>query len=163
MKNLESPRRFLGKLALSLICVVALSLALLPGSRATAASADSAISCQITYTIGTQWLWGPSQPGAGGFSTTLTIKNTGTTVINSWSVQFTFPDGQRIFQGFGANFSTSGAQVTVTNLSFNGMINPGSTAIYNPGFNANWYGVNNAPASMTLNGTTCTLIVVRAS
>lgn len=139
---------------LLLICTLALSVLFFPAPAAKATS----VSCEVTYTVGTQWPASSQAPG--GFSASIDIKNTGTTAITSWALHFTFPDGQVIFAGFGGNFTQAGEDVTVTNLSFNGTINPGSTVIYRPGFNANWFGTNNPPTSMTLNGTACSLIVV---
>jgi len=135
---------------------VTLSVLLAPAPAARA----STISCEIHYLVGAQWPASSQAPG--GFSGGLIIKNTGTTTIDSWAVHFTFPNGQVIFSAFGATLTQlPGGDITFNNLFFNGTINPGSTAIYEPGFNANWFGVNNPPTSISLNGTACTLVIGR--
>jgi len=101
----------------------------------------------VTYTITNQW--------PGGFGVNLTITNTGTTTINGWSLQFAFPNGQTITQLWNGNYTQSGANVTITNLSYNGSIAPGATLSSEPGFNGSWSSSNSAPTSFTLNGSPC--------
>jgi cellulase/cellobiase CelA1 len=101
----------------------------------------------VTYTITNQW--------PGGFGVNLTITNTGTTAINGWSLKFSFPNGQTITQLWNGSYTQSGANVTITNLSYNATIAPGATLNSPPGFNGSWSGSNQAPTSFTLNGSTC--------
>ncbi len=108
----------------------------------------SGAGCKIGYTITNQW--------PGGFGVSLTITNTGTTAINSWSLQFTFPSGQTITQLWNGNYTQSGGKVSITNLSYNGSIPAGATLSSNPGFNGSWSGSNQAPTSFTLNSVPCT-------
>ncbi len=107
----------------------------------------SGASCKVTYTITNQW--------PGGFGVNLTITNTGTTAINGWSLKFSFPNGQTITQLWNGSYTQSGANVTITNLSYNATIAPGATLNSPPGFNGSWSGSNQAPTSFTLNGSTC--------
>ncbi|MEN3541420.1 cellulose binding domain-containing protein, partial [Microbispora sp. ZYX-F-249] len=90
----------------------------------------------------------------GGFTTTITIANTGTTAINGWTLKFTFPGTQKISPpGWSATWTQTGAAVTAVNLDWNKTINPGqSTQI---GFQGTYTGANPKPAAFTLNGTTC--------
>ncbi|HET8841857.1 MAG TPA: cellulose binding domain-containing protein [Ktedonobacteraceae bacterium] len=115
-----------------------------PGTTATASSGP----CRVTYTITNQW--------PGGFGTNIAITNTGSTAITSWSLQFTFANGQTITQLWNGSFTQSGANVTITNASYNASIAPGATLASAPGFNGSWNGSNAVPASFTLNGATCT-------
>jgi len=85
----------------------------------------------------------------------LTITNTGTTTINGWSLQFTFPNGQTVTQVWNGNYTQSGGTVTITNLSYNGTISPGQSLSSPPGFNGAWSGSNNPPTSFKLNGSPC--------
>jgi hypothetical protein len=102
--------------------------------------------CQITYTS-SEW--------NGGFTGNLTVKNTGTAAIGSWTLRFGFPGGQQIGQGWSATWTQSGADVTATNLSWNGSLAPGaSTGI---GFNGTFTGSNPRPTAFTLNGNACTV------
>ncbi|GAB3418222.1 hypothetical protein GCM10027569_43330 [Flindersiella endophytica] len=115
----------------------------------TTQSGGTTGTCRITYSANN---WG----GNNGFTGTVTIANTGTTAINGWTLAFSFPSGQRITDSWAATWSqpSGSANVTATNLSWNGTIAPGnSTSI---GFNATHTGTNTNPTTFTLNGTTCT-------
>ena len=107
----------------------------------------SGAGCKVVYTITNQW--------QGGFGVNLTITNTGTTTMNGWSLQFAFPNGQTITQLWNGNYTQSGANVTITNVSYNGTIPPGQSVSSEPGFNGAWNGTNTAPTSFTLNGVPC--------
>ena len=106
-------------------------------------------SCQIHYSVVSQW--------AGGFEANIAIKNTGTTAINSWTLQFSFANGQVITLGWDGNVSQAGSTVTVTNLSSNGSIPAGSSLIVSPYFEATWSGTNSPPEVFTLNGGVCSV------
>lgn len=107
----------------------------------------SGSSCKVTYTITNQW--------PGGFGATISITNTGTTAINGWTLAFSFANGQTITQLWNGNYTQSGANVTITNVSYNGSIAPGATIGSSPGFNGSWGGSNTAPTSFQLNGVFC--------
>ena len=107
----------------------------------------SGTSCKVGYTITNQW--------QGGFGVNITITNTGTTTINGWSLQFSFPNGQTVTQLWNGTFTQSSGTVTITNVAYNGSIAPGGSASSTPGFNGTWSGTNVAPALFTLNGVTC--------
>nr|WP_239311443.1 cellulose binding domain-containing protein [Plantactinospora mayteni] len=104
--------------------------------------------CQVTYAITGQW--------PDGFQGDVTIRNTGTAAVDGWSLRWSFTNGQRVDQGWGASFTQTGAQVTATNVSWNGLISPGGTATF--GFIANWTGGNAKPTAFTLNGSACTAL-----
>ncbi|HEY0756833.1 MAG TPA: cellulose binding domain-containing protein [Ktedonobacteraceae bacterium] len=122
-----------------------------PGKSPTPSpTTTSATSCSMHYALTSQW--------QGGFGANLTITNTGTTAINGWSLQFSFANGQAITQLWNGSFTQSAGNVTVTNLSYNGAIAPGTSASNAPGFNASWNGTNSAPTSFKLNGVTCSIV-----
>ncbi|GIH20950.1 endo-1,4-beta-xylanase [Rugosimonospora africana] len=101
--------------------------------------------CHVTYQVASQW--------NTGFTANVTVANTGSTAINGWTLRWTFANGQKVTQSWNGTFSQSGAQVTVTNVSYNGTIPAGgSTSL---GFNGSWSGTNAVPTSFTVNGTTC--------
>jgi hypothetical protein len=110
-----------------------------------ATQASAATGCRVTYAVTNQW--------QGGFGASVTLTNLGDP-LNAWTLRWTFANGQTVTQGWGGNFSQSGAQVTVTNASWNGSL--GTNATVTPGFNGSWTGSNSTPASFTLNGVTCT-------
>lgn len=101
----------------------------------------------VTYT---QNHWGT------GATVNITIKNNGTTTINGWKLDFTFPGNQKISHLWCGKYTQNGAAVTVTNESYNGIIAPGGTA--NFGFNINYNGTNDKPTSFTVNGVVATII-----
>jgi cellulase/cellobiase CelA1 len=103
-------------------------------------------ACSVQYTITNQW--------PGGFGTSVTITNTGSTAINGWTLSWSFANGQTITQLWNGSYTQSGSAVSVTNVSYNGTIAPGGTT--NFGFNGSWSGSNAAPTSFVLNGETCT-------
>jgi rhamnogalacturonan endolyase len=110
-------------------------------------TSTTGLACSVHYAITNQW--------AGGFGATFVITNTGTTTINGWSLVFSFANGQTVSSGWNGTFSQSGSVVTITNLSYNGSLAPGSSPSSEPGFNATWNSTNSAPTAFTLNGTVC--------
>jgi endoglucanase len=110
-----------------------------------ATSAQAAVGCRVTYAAGSQW--------PGGFTANVGITNLGDP-INGWSLVWTFPSGQQVTQAWGATVTSSGAQVTATNVGYNGAIATNASVSF--GFNGSWSGTNTAPTSFALNGVTCT-------
>jgi len=113
----------------------------------TVSTGTTGFACHIGYTISSQW--------QGGFGAAITINNTGTTAISNWTLTWTFANGQTITQFWNGTEAQSGANVTVTNLSYNGSI-PAGGSYTGMGFNGSWNNTTNAvPASFAVNGTTC--------
>ncbi|MCW6004171.1 cellulase family glycosylhydrolase [Micromonospora sp. CPCC 205371] len=106
----------------------------------------AAEGCRVQYTIASQW--------QGGFQANVQITNLGD-AISSWSLGFAFPNSaQRLTQGWNATWSQSGANVTATNVGWNG--NLATNASASIGFTGSWSGSNPTPAPFTLNGVACT-------
>lgn len=109
-------------------------------------SAASA-GCHVTYTISSAW--------GGGFGASISVQNTGSTAWTSWTLAWSFANGQTISQLWNGTVSQSGSNVTVTSLGYNGAIAAGTT-YSGMGFNGTWNNVTNAvPTSFSVNGTTC--------
>ena len=108
------------------------------------AEAQTAATCNITYQITTQW--------NVGFQAQVTVVNTGP-AINGWTVTWTFPGTQTIYDLWNGGLVQSGNHVSVANVSYNSSIPRGGSVTF--GFNANWSGSNPLPASFALNGVTC--------
>jgi hypothetical protein len=107
----------------------------------------ASLACHVTYTINNQW--------PGGFGAALAIKNTGTTAWTSWTLTWTFANGQTVSQFWGGNETQSGANIMVTNMSYNGSLAAGASYT-GAGFNGTWNSVTNAvPTSFAINGTVC--------
>ncbi|MET8350112.1 glycoside hydrolase family 6 protein [Micromonospora sp. NPDC005206] len=136
-RRLSGPRRALALAGAGVL--VAGGLVTIPVTAAQAAT-----QCDIAYSAN-EW--------PGGFTASITIRNVGDP-INGWTLGWTFPNSsQRVQQGWSAEFTQSGSQVTARSLSYNGSLATGaSTSI---GFNGAWSGSNPRPTSFTLNGVTC--------
>ncbi|MFL6075909.1 MAG: non-reducing end alpha-L-arabinofuranosidase family hydrolase [Mycobacteriales bacterium] len=137
--------RTLSRHRLWLATAAAVAVALAPLAIVTAFSAHAATGCQVTYQITNQW--------QGGFGATVTVDNLGD-AVNGWQLTWSFTAGQTVTQLWNGSYTQSGAQVTVTNASWNGSIATGGSASF--GFNGASTASNPVPASFALNGTTCT-------
>ncbi len=114
---------------------------------AVTAAGTSGFACHIGYTVTNQW--------PGGFGTALTINNSGTVAISSWTLTWTWANGQTITELWNGNYTQTGASVSVTNAAYNGTIAAGGSYT-GMGLNGAWNNVTNAaPTSFAVNGTTC--------
>jgi len=105
--------------------------------------------CMIDYTISPQ--------NSSAFGAAITINNTGSTALTSWTLTWPFANGQTVADLWNGVETQSGANVTVTNESYNGSIPAGGT-YSGMGFNGTWNGTTNAiPTAFSLNGTACTV------
>jgi lysophospholipase L1-like esterase len=91
--------------------------------------------CTAAYQVVGQW--------PGGFQGALTVSNPGPASISSWTVRFSFADGQQVSSWWGGVLSQTGAEVTVRNQAWNGNLGPGVTVT--AGFLASWEGTNSVP------------------
>ncbi|WP_410811595.1 glycoside hydrolase family 6 protein [Micromonospora sp. 067-2] len=106
--------------------------------------AHAATQCDIAYSTN-DW--------PGGFTASITLKNVGDP-LNGWTLGWTFPNSsQRVQQGWSAEFTQTGSQVTARSLSYNGSLATGASTSL--GFNGAWSGSNPRPTSFTLNGVAC--------
>ena len=130
--------------------------AIYSGSTTYATSTSSAVSvkvsaasaaCHVAYSISNQW--------SSGFGAAIAISNTGSTAWSNWTLTWSFANGQTVTQLWNGTVAQSGANVTVTNMSYNGSIAAGAT-YSGMGFNGSWNGVTNAvPTSFSVNGKIC--------
>ena len=112
------------------------------------AGAVPAPSCAVTYTTHGSW---PS-----GFTTQVTVRNTGTTAVNGWSLRWAFLGDQKVDHAWSAQLGQSGATVTAKNLSWNAKLAPGASTTF--GFNGTASRFPNPdPGLVTLNGKACTV------
>lgn len=97
-------------------------------SPTATSTAPSGTGCTATYSVTSSW--------NGGFQAAVTVAdNSSTTAINSWTVRWSLPSGQSISQLWNGNLAVSGGNATVTNMSYNGSLAPGSNTSF--GFTAN--------------------------
>ncbi len=95
--------------------------------------------CTATYRIANQW--------SGGFQAEVTVTNSGTSPINGWTVRWTFSNGQTVTQGWGGIYTQSGAEVTVRNQAWNGVLGPGASTT--TGFIGTWNNATNAVPTLS--------------
>jgi len=94
-------------------------------------------ACSGTYSVTNSW--------SGGFQGQVVVTNTGSATLSSWQLGWTFPGDQVINDLWNGNSTQSGANVTVTNASYDGSLAPGATATV--GFTAT--GSSGSPSSVT--------------
>jgi endo-1,4-beta-xylanase len=103
----------------------------------------------VSYTNVNQ---GPGTPG--GFQAEVRVTNTSGTAVNGWQVGWSFTAGQQISQLWGGIVDQDGPDVTVTNETWNPVIQANGGSV-NFGLIASWQGSNPPPGGFTLNGTAC--------
>ncbi|MFE4699294.1 glycosyl hydrolase family 18 protein [Streptomyces sp. NPDC056738] len=121
------------------LATLLLPLAGLVGLASPAHAADSATA---TYTKTQDW--------GTGFEGKWTVKNTGTTAISSWTIQWDFPSGTAVTSAWDADVTSSGNHWTAKNKSYNGSLAAGASVSF--GFNGSGSG---SPSNCTLNGGSC--------
>jgi alpha-L-fucosidase 2 len=82
----------------------------------------------------------------GGFQGEVTV-TAGSSPIQGWTVSWTFPNGQVINQIWSGTHTQSGANVTVSNVAYNGALPAGGSTTF--GFIATTNGTNNPPTNLT--------------
>jgi endo-1,4-beta-xylanase len=102
--------------------------------------------CQVSYVVNG---WNT------GFTANVTVKNTSSSALSSWTLTFAFPSGQTVTQAWSSVTTQSGSAVTVKNAAWNGSIPAGGSTQF--GFNGSHSGTNTAPSSFSLNGTACSV------
>jgi len=110
------------------------------------ASAGPTFSCHVAYSVTSQLLT--------LFSGGITIYNTGTASISSWTVSWTYSGGQVLTSVTNGSLSQSGGSVKISNTGSNGTIAAGGS--YSGVKFSGISGLTNpAPTSFSVNGTTC--------
>jgi mannan endo-1,4-beta-mannosidase len=71
----------------------------------------------------------------------------GSTPINSWTVTWTFANGQTVSQFWSTALTPNGAAITARNLSYNGSLAAGARTEF--GFTANLTGTANSVPAVT--------------
>ncbi|MFJ5633262.1 glycosyl hydrolase family 18 protein [Streptomyces goshikiensis] len=112
------------------------------GLVALAGPAEAATSATATYTKVSDW--------GSGFEGKWTVKNTGTTGISSWTVEWDYPSGTSVTSAWDATVTSSGTHWTGKNLGWNGTLSPGASVSF--GFNGAGPG---APGGCKINGAPC--------
>ncbi|MFJ5531205.1 glycosyl hydrolase family 18 protein [Streptomyces sp. NPDC093261] len=124
------------------LATLLLPLAGLVGLASPAPAAADAASATATYAKTQDW--------GTGFEGKWTVKNTGTTTISAWTIEWDFPSGTSVTSAWDADVTSSGTHWTAKNKSYNGTLAPGASVSF--GFNGAGSG---APANCKLNGGGC--------
>ncbi|TLQ43687.1 glycoside hydrolase family 18 chitinase [Streptomyces marianii] len=90
------------------------------------------------------------QDWGSGFEGKWTVRNTGTTSISTWTVEWDFPSGTSVTSAWDADVTGSGTHWTAKNKSWNGTLAPGASVSF--GFNGTGAG---SPANCRINGGSC--------
>ncbi|MFE9403632.1 glycosyl hydrolase family 18 protein [Streptomyces sp. NPDC006530] len=125
--------------AAAALTALALPLAAVVG---LASPAEAATSATATYAKSSDW--------GTGFGAGWTIKNTGTTALSSWTVEWDYPSGTSVTSAWDADVTSSGTHWTAKNKSYNGTLAPGASVSF--GFNGAGSG---SPSGCKLNGGSC--------
>ncbi|MCE7548989.1 glycoside hydrolase family 6 protein [Streptomyces thermodiastaticus] len=118
-----------------------MSMALAAGP---ASAGPAAPACTVDYKVQNQW--------QGGFTAAVTVTNNGA-AKSAWTLKWSYAGDQKITSGWNAKITQSGADVTVTNESYNGSLATGGST--NFGFQGTFSGTNAVPSAFTLDGVTC--------
>ncbi|MEU5048561.1 glycoside hydrolase family 18 chitinase [Streptomyces sp. NPDC021096] len=121
------------------LAALLLPLATLVGLASPAHAAPSATA---TFVKTSDW--------GTGFQGQWTVKNTGTTALDGWTVEWDFPAATTVGSFWDALVTGSGGHVTAKNREYNGALAPGASATF--GFVASG---NGEPSGCTLNRGPC--------
>ena len=102
--------------------------------------------CAVSYVIQDSW--------SNGATISLTIKNSGTTPVNGWTLQWNLPANQQITNMWNASYTQSGNTVSVKNAAYNGTI-PAGGGIVKFGFSLSGSGSGTKPSGFSINGSSC--------
>lgn len=142
MSTASPPRTRRSRFFTRVAAVVAALAVPVTGLVALAGPAQAATSATATYTKVSDW--------GSGFEGKWTVKNTGTTTITSWTVEWDYPAGTAVTSAWDATVTSSGTHWTGKNVGWNGTLAPGGTATF--GFNGTGAG---APTGCKINGASC--------
>ncbi|MET9801790.1 cellulase family glycosylhydrolase [Streptomyces sp. NPDC006368] len=110
----------------------------------TTTGGPAAGSCAVTYRLSD---WG------NRFNADVTIRNTGTTAVNGWQLDFAFPGDQTLDSSWNARVTQQGTRLRATHESWTETIPAGGTVGF--GISGSSTGTNGVPAVFTLNGAVC--------
>jgi hypothetical protein len=103
-------------------------------------------TCKVVYTTQSEW--------QGGFTSAISITNTGAAAVNGWKLTFEFGGDQKVGNVWGASATQTGSAVTLVNLPWDATIAAGGT-INVVGMTGTWAGSDAAPHGFALNGVSC--------
>ncbi|MFI7388581.1 glycosyl hydrolase family 18 protein [Streptomyces sp. NPDC049813] len=142
MRSSDVPRRRLRHRTTAALTTLLLPAAALVGLATPSHAAAEATAVTATYAKTQDW--------GSGFEGKWTIKNSGTTALSSWAVEWDYPAGTKVTSAWDATVTNSANHWTGKNLSWNGSLAPGASISF--GFNGSGSG---APTGCKINGASC--------
>ncbi|GIE80751.1 hypothetical protein Aph02nite_67010 [Actinoplanes philippinensis] len=121
---------------------VLVALAGVAGPAGAARAAGAA--CAVEYKV---------SPYTGGFTTAITVFNTGDVEIRGWTFRFPLDPGATVAEFYNANLVSPSTVVVTTAKDWNSLVKPltnislGFRAIGTPGADPAWFTVNDLPCS----------------
>lgn len=94
----------------------------------------------VDYVIQSDW-------SGNSFHATVTIRNTGSEIVNGWKITWTYPT-QQVSSFWSSNMSQSGTTVTITPASWNGTIPAGGSVSF--GLLGSYSGINGNPENIII-------------
>lgn len=101
--------------------------------------------CAVTYTVSNAW--------NQGAVIDVTVRNTGSSAVDGWTLAWTQPAGQTITSSWNATVTQTGGAVTAEGVSWNRVLQPGGSATF--GLQITHQGQTAGPAAFQLNGAAC--------
>ncbi|MFH8449053.1 cellulase family glycosylhydrolase [Streptomyces fungicidicus] len=111
----------------------------------TTSSGGTTGACAIAYRVTNEW--------PGGFQGEVTVRNTGSTAVNGWTLTWSFPADQRITNMWGGTPAQSGSEVSVASAPYTASIPASGSVVV--GFTASRTATNPGPTAFALNGAAC--------
>ena len=111
----------------------------------TTSSGGTTGACAIAYRVTNEW--------PGGFQGEVTVRNTGGSAVNGWTLTWSFPADQRITNMWGGTPAQSGSEVSVASAPYTASIPASGSVVV--GFTASRTGTNPSPTAFALNGAAC--------
>jgi endoglucanase len=105
----------------------------------------AAAACTVDYRIHGSW--------STGFTTQVTLTNTGSQPVIGWALTWSFIGAQSITHAWSVEVSQAGATVTAGNLPWNRTLRPGRPVTF--GFNGSTALANPEPELFRVNGSAC--------
>jgi hypothetical protein len=136
------PRSRRARLVIAAGSVVAVAGAAVIAMVVSRSPATVVSSCSATYSVSKQW---PT-----GFTASIKVTS-GPAAIRSWTLRYTYSDGERLAAGWEGTWSQSGDTVTVSNESWNGSLAPDSSVGIHADFDSQ--GTSSAPSAVSCTGT----------
>ncbi|MEZ4713239.1 MAG: lytic polysaccharide monooxygenase [Caldilineaceae bacterium] len=109
-------------------------------------TAPSSASCQVDYTVTSDW--------GSGFNADIAVINNANVPINGWTLTWSFPGNQTVTSLWNGKVTQIGSGVLVNNENWNAQIGAGGEHVH-VGFAASYSGANQSPAAFLLNGQLC--------